>query len=139
MAAAALIPLMTAGVSMLGCERVLRWAAGCELEGSDTPVSAPPVSDTVRVVRAVRRAAFRSPYHGNCLSRSLALVWLLRRRGVDAQLRLGARVADGRLEGHAWVERDGVVLNDQPEIARGYPPLGPRPWQAPARKAGAGA
>lgn len=48
----------------------------------------------------------------NCLERSLALCWLLKRRGIAAQLRLGARKDDGRFEAHAWVEVCGTVLND---------------------------
>jgi len=48
----------------------------------------------------------------NCLERSLVLCWLLERRGIDSQLRLGARKEAGRFEAHAWVEVDGSVVND---------------------------
>jgi len=51
----------------------------------------------------------------NCLERSLVLCWLLERRGIAAQLRIGARKEKGRFEAHAWVEVDGTVLNDAPE------------------------
>jgi len=37
---------------------------------------------------------------------------MLKRRGYDAQLRIGARMAAEGFEAHAWVERDGVILND---------------------------
>jgi len=42
----------------------------------------------------------------------LALWWLLRRHGVSAELRLGARKQSNRFEAHAWVELDGAILND---------------------------
>jgi hypothetical protein len=51
----------------------------------------------------------------NCLERSLVLCWLLERRGIAAQLRIGARKEKGRFEAHAWVEVDGTVLNDATE------------------------
>lgn len=60
---------------------------------------------------------------GNCLSRSLALVWLLRRRGYDAQLHLGVSLADGDFAAHAWVTLDARVLNDTQNVASRYVPF----------------
>lgn len=48
----------------------------------------------------------------NCLDRALTLWWLLRRRGVAADLRIGARKEGGRFEAHAWVEVGRVVLDE---------------------------
>ena len=73
------------------------------------------VTDGVRVRLAVRmvNAAVR---HGwgrpTCLEKSLALWWLLRRHGVASSVRIGARAAGGKLEAHAWVECEGVALNE---------------------------
>jgi hypothetical protein len=52
----------------------------------------------------------------DCLPRSLMLCWLLRRRGIDSQLHIGVRKGNGKMEAHAWVERNGVILNDQPDV-----------------------
>jgi hypothetical protein len=49
-------------------------------------------------------------FHATCLERSLALWWLLRRRGIDAELRIGARKQGPRFEAHAWVDVHGDVL-----------------------------
>jgi hypothetical protein len=62
--------------------------------------------------RLVEVAARRGPYRASCLPRSLTLWWLLRRRGIDSDLRIGVHKETGRLEAHAWVELRGVVLND---------------------------
>ena len=70
------------------------------------------VIEALRVARLVQLAADRGPVRANCLERSLVLWALLRRRGIDSDLRIGARKHGERLEGHAWVEWDGVVLND---------------------------
>lgn len=64
----------------------------------------------VRVPRAVRTAARRLP-GARCLAQALAAQILLRRAGVQAEVRVGlARGRDGRVEGHAWVEHGGRVL-----------------------------
>ena len=56
----------------------------------------------------------------NCLQRSLALWWLLRLQGLSSELRIGARKINGKFEAHAWVERQGVALNDPDQQHRHY-------------------
>ena len=51
-------------------------------------------------------------WHASCLEQSLVLWWQLNRRGIAAELRIGARKEEGRFEAHAWVELGNVVLND---------------------------
>jgi hypothetical protein len=53
----------------------------------------------------------------------LLLEWLLARRGVATEFRLGVRVVDGLADGHAWLEIEGQPINDHPAIAATYPPL----------------
>lgn len=69
--------------------------------------------------RAVRRARSYGLFRGNCLSQSLALVWLLRRAGHDGHLRIGVKSEAGRLLSHAWVELDGETI-DPAAIAAQY-------------------
>src|SRR6266436_6958886 len=46
----------------------------------------------------------------NCLVRAMATDIMLRRFGYASTLKLGiAKPGDGQLEGHAWVESDGIV------------------------------
>jgi hypothetical protein len=53
-----------------------------------------------------------------CLQRSAAAVWLLRREGVPAQMVIGAQQLPFRA--HAWVEVDGLVVNDKPYLREMY-------------------
>lgn len=56
-----------------------------------------------------------------CLGRSLVLWFLLRRRGIDAELVIGANAPhDGELEAHAWVEVAGEPVNDRPDVRQRY-------------------
>lgn len=59
----------------------------------------------------------------NCLERSLTLQWLLRRRGIGTNLRIGARKESEHFEAHAWIELHGVVLNDPDEAHRHFAPF----------------
>jgi hypothetical protein len=72
---------------------------------------------------ASRRMAARPWLPGNCLSRSLAVLWFLRRHGYTPDLRLGVSLADGTFAAHAWVELNGVVLNDRRDVAKRFAPL----------------
>ena len=92
-------------------------------------------SDFVRVLthqqkRVIRRQArlidiaSRYPFRwALCLQRSQALLWRLRSIGIDAQLRVGVRKDGSQMSAHAWVEYDGVVLNDRQDTPEHYAPL----------------
>jgi hypothetical protein len=66
-----------------------------------------------QMAKSVRLIADRPLIGAVCLGRSLTLWFMLRRRGVDACLIIGAGVSAGEgLDAHAWVEVDGVPVND---------------------------
>ena len=73
--------------------------------------------------RMLDAASRRGLVRGNCLSRSMALWWLLRRRGIPAQLRIGARKIGSQLEAHAWVEVAGRAVNDSDDVQTRYAPF----------------
>jgi hypothetical protein len=60
---------------------------------------------------------------GRCLPRSLLLFWLLRARREPVELCLGVSKHKATLEGHAWVERDGIVLGDTRSFTNRYTPV----------------
>jgi hypothetical protein len=71
-------------------------------------------------VRMVNAAARYGLGQASCLEKSLALWWLLQREGMTSSVRIGARKLSGRFEAHAWVERDGVALNEPVEGHQHY-------------------
>lgn len=75
-----------------------------------------PISVIRTVGLAVNIAARHTPFPATCLTRSLLLGWLLRRRGVPSDLRIGVRLAKGVLDAHAWVECGGVPVNDSLDV-----------------------
>lgn len=82
----------------------------------------PDVASIVEVVNdAIGRAAVWYPRPALCLPRSAVATWLFRRRGVPAVMVIGVRKMP--FYAHAWVEVDGVVVNDSPKVQTLYPPI----------------
>ena len=79
-----------------------------------TRTPAPEV--TARVCRAVEEACIWYFKRAYCLQRSTVATWMLRRRGVAAELVIGFRPAP--VDSHAWVEVGGQVVNDRPQYRR---------------------
>lgn len=93
-------------------------------EGNPVAMQSGPDAESLRDARAVTIAARYGVFRPLCLTRSIALQSMLRRRGIQATVRVGARRKGGRLEAHAWVELEGAVLGDSPEHVAGFAPLG---------------
>ena len=73
----------------------------------------PGNAEMAREIARLEQSAARHLFlRTNCLERSLVLWWLLEKRGIATELRIGARKEAGRFEAHAWVEFEGAVLND---------------------------
>jgi hypothetical protein len=80
------------------------------------PPGGDPVSDGRKAARMVDVAARYGLSGGNCLSRSLVLFRLLRQMGMDADIRLAANLDGENFSAHAWVELDGVIINDRSDV-----------------------
>jgi hypothetical protein len=65
--------------------------------------------EAVRFGRAVTKTLRPLPTDTRCLMRSLVLVGVLARRGIDCTLVLGVRPG-GDFAAHAWVERNGQTV-----------------------------
>ncbi len=72
---------------------------------------------TARMVNSADRHGF---FCSSCLAKSLTLWWLLERQGIASHLRVGIRKENEKLKAHAWIERDGAVLNEPEEHHRHY-------------------
>lgn len=73
----------------------------------------PQVWRTVRMVRIA--VGYNSPWT-NCLKQSLVLWILLRSQGILGVLRIGVRKEADTFSAHAWVEYQGIVLNDTEDV-----------------------
>lgn len=115
--AAAALAATWLGLRLAGFRRwkaVLAWLAPgtADIGGVGDSDLVEPAREIARLEQAAARHLF---FRANCLEQSLTLWWLLRRRGIAAELRVGGRKDAGRFEAHAWVEFGGAILNDAGE------------------------
>jgi hypothetical protein len=93
----------TPGVRVAGLRKAQGWFTRLG------PIPGATQAQATRVVSALVR---RSPWRGTCLAAALTLRSLLAAQGIASEVRLGVRRLGGRVEAHAWLERDGVALFD---------------------------
>jgi len=71
-----------------------------------------------RVCKAVNYACVWYPKQALCLQRSFVTTYLLRKRGVPAQMVLGARQVP--FKAHAWTEVEGHAINERTDVQSIY-------------------
>jgi hypothetical protein len=103
---------------VVGFARTLRAARSLAERHGALSVDAGAVRQIGHRVAVV--AAF-FPGRALCLEQSLALYWLLRRRGAAARLRVGVHPAP--FMAHAWVEYGGAPINEDEDRIRELLPL----------------
>ncbi|HET6145786.1 MAG TPA: lasso peptide biosynthesis B2 protein [Candidatus Acidoferrales bacterium] len=121
--AALMLPVTQFGLRAFGFQRWKELIEKYSLSVSDSQqrLSAGAQREAaLRAMRAVRSAELHGLTKPNCLERSMTLWWMLRREGIKGELHIGARHQAGKFEAHAWVEFDGAVLNDAPEVQQHY-------------------
>lgn len=116
-AALLLLPVVDVALRLFTWQRCYAWAERWARRNPPAPGSLP---SPPRMTWLVERAARHCPWPATCLRRSLTLWAFLLRSGVTSELRLGFRNPDGKFEAHAWVEWNGVPLNDAPDVRSRY-------------------
>ena len=113
-------PLVRAGLRLLGLRRLQALFGGGVPEKGEAVDAAADLEEAERlnyVLQAVVANGFLSP---TCLERSLVLIWLLKRKGIEGDLHIGVRPSDDGVDAHAWVEYGGAVINDSDCVRENY-------------------
>jgi hypothetical protein len=101
---------------VVGYRTIRRYLARCtpsrRMEQRSEPI------DVASIVDIVDWALVYYPTSVKCLQRSTLITWLLKRRGVPAQLVIGCQHTP--FYAHAWVELNGEVINDPPSMREQY-------------------
>ena len=122
--ALALMPAISLALRFAGFVRVVRWL---KLRHGESRL----VNDrSAQLVRARHLSGIveKIVRHGvgdrSCLRSSLALWYLLGVEGIAAEVRIGVkREPIAPFEAHAWVEVQGLPLNDAPDIGDRFKPF----------------
>ena len=125
----ALLALTRFGLRWLGFGRSYRLIARLSARPrAKISPSEPSIARARRTADTVTRINRGYALFGaSCLEESLFLWGLLRRQGVPADFRIGVRTLTGPFESHAWVELDGIALNDIETVGQIYTPIDPGP------------
>ena len=112
-----LVPLIDVCVRAFGFKRVVGWL-------QRTAVAKKRTDSPAEEVERHRHLLFlfhqELPLDGRCLSHALTLWYLLKRSGIETDLRFGVRKQEGKLFAHAWVEYCSRPLTLDPEIRQSY-------------------
>ncbi len=101
---------------LLPFKQVQRLAAWRRKEPA--PQSNTPPDAIARLQHLVNIAARNHLYTMGCLRQSLVLQWLLARRGIGVELRIGVAREAGDLAAHAWLEYAGQPIGEPQTAAR---------------------
>ncbi|MBE9212007.1 lasso peptide biosynthesis B2 protein [Plectonema cf. radiosum LEGE 06105] len=71
-----------------------------------------------QILTTVNMVKIAAKYYNwaTCLRKSLALWFLLRRQGIPTELQIGTRFDKEEFQAHAWVEYQGYVVGDRPQV-----------------------
>jgi Transglutaminase-like superfamily len=112
------ILIVRISLKTLGFRRTTRWVRTRADRATETALS---ITELRSAEYNVALAAAFYPGRAQCLERSLVLYYFLRRCGVPVVIRFG--VQPRPFEAHAWVEYEGVPVNDVPEHVKLYAPF----------------
>jgi hypothetical protein len=103
------------------------WRARFESLGACDKAENLPADVAIKAAREITRlanaAARHLPLRTTCLERALATRRMLRRRGIRAELRIGARKNAAIFEAHAWLEVCGMPIADEANEVQGFVPF----------------
>ena len=108
--AAWMLPIIKLALAVIGFERTRRWLI---TERPRVPETWPAEQGIIWAQNTAAAIALAGPrwwIRATCLPQALLLQRMLKRRGLDGELHIGARKRDGVFEAHAWVSLSGVEL-----------------------------
>lgn len=108
------LPITALRLRLFGFQRTHAAMAGAGFNGATTDDST--LARARQTARMVAAAARYGPYRATCLPLSLALIRLLHRQGIEADLCIGVSKAAPGFDAHAWVEHRGLPLIDNQDV-----------------------
>ena len=112
-----LLPVVALSVSLKGMQFTQAMLLRLPLQIVGTGTVESRVWATVGLVRVAVRY---NHLWTNCLKQSLVLWILLRSQGILSELRIGVQRESAKFTAHAWVEYQGIVLNDTDDVHQRY-------------------
>jgi hypothetical protein len=83
-------------------------------------VSAIQTDEVERAHKLIKLIYSLKLFKNRCLAVSLSFGFLLKRKGVETQLKFGYKNSSGNLQAHAWLEHNGLPLTLNSLVAEEY-------------------
>ena len=122
LAALILLPATTLSIRLIGVRRTQAILKPRRFEPNQKP-PADQWAEAVDTARMVNIARDHGIHRALCLPHSLVLLYLLRRRGLPCELMIGAQITEQEFAAHAWVELDGIPVNDEEGLKDSFRPF----------------
>ncbi len=116
-----LLPALRIGLQFISYRRLIAFLQRTSNKGKPTGDEQRVTSDIEHMVRLAARYRMTG---ATCLTRSMTLWWLLRRQGVEGEIQFGVRRDGAEILAHAWIEIEGEVINDRPDIRQVFATFG---------------
>jgi len=110
------------GLRLLPFGRVKDWLASRPV-AETRPLSAGTTATVQRLRWLVTAAGQHHLYPMRCLQQALVLQWLLSRRGIQTELKIGVRKEKDQLCAHAWLEHASHSIGECPGVVDTFAPL----------------
>jgi hypothetical protein len=123
------LPIVSALLRTAGVMRTRRWLERFSRNSAPRPANADDLLSAQRLATLADIAGRRGPIGATCLRQSLLIYFLLRRRGLAPELKLGVRKEQAAFDAHAWVELQSLALG---QLDLAHTPFPNRDWSAPA-------
>lgn len=117
-----LLPLVVLGLRLTRFKSMQSTLAN-RLPVGAVSIDSNALSQAYIIAGMVKVASVHGLCRATCLPQSLLLWWFLRRHRIGGDLRFGVHKTETRFDAHAWVEVDGVPVNDTEDVRERYKPL----------------
>jgi hypothetical protein len=119
------LPVVELSLRCFGAQRTATWLSRAIMPGPPRQATTDELRQADRLAQLAAIAGGRGIVTARCLSQALLVRALLRRRGLDPDLRIGVLKDERSFDAHAWLELEGRALA-QPSLQHVPFPSGDR-------------
>ncbi len=116
-----LVLLVHIALNLFGYQKVYTFLSSYPRRRDTLPgQSGEPLTEAKRCAYLVSVAARYGIIRAKCLPQALLVFWLLRRRGISTEIRIGVRRQGGSIIAHAWVKHGEVVISEGSQVEKNF-------------------
>jgi hypothetical protein len=118
-----LLNIVSIGLKIFGLIRCMRFFKRLSNLLKRKPEQSDPVKYLQQLSGYVHIISQYTLFRCKCLETSLVIWFLALKSGIESDLKIGTRIADGCFQAHAWVEVQNKVVSEQVNPNNKYVPF----------------